>query len=262
MIIDGHQHLFTDYRKQISDNRAIGIDKVVAFPTIVHPENCTKKDEFSKELNKLNRVLSGEINPIQARIDSITELASAIKDSQNFFVGFGSCPFGLSYEETGDWFDKYIEHNDFHGIGEITTPSTCIPLLENIFKIASDQKKYYPLWIHTFNPLVMKDIIDIVELSKKYPNVQVILGHSAGSNWLETLDIVQGIENIYMDLSASFTTYSIKFIAETIPDRCIYSSDLPYGDPDIGILQVNKAVSDKSIVQRILGKNIQELLHI
>lgn len=262
MIIDSHQHLFTDFTKQISQNKSLGIDKVILFPTIVHPENSRSKDEFTTELNKLNQVLSGVINPTEARINSLIGLSDAIDKSHGYFTGFGSCPFGLSYEETGHWFEKYIVGNNFLGVGEITAPSGLIYMIENIFRISSEQSKDYPLWIHTFNPLLMKDIFEIIRLSEKYPNVKVILGHSAGSNWLETLEIIQNKKSIYMDVSASFTTFSIKYIAETIPERCVFSSDLPYGDPGIGIMQINKIVKDQNVTRKILGENIQELLNI
>ena len=262
MIIDGHQHVLKDVNGQIQINKNCNIDRVVLFSTIVHPEIAKTKEEFSKELNTLNQLLRGEINPVEARINSTNELVSAINRSSGYFIGFGSCPFGLDYEQTTNWIDKYIIGNNLKGIGEIVLASGSVQTLENIFKVVHEISRSFPIWIHTFNPLQINDLKDIVGLANKYTHAKVILGHSGGSNWLDVIDMVKGNKNIYLDISASFTTYSIKYIAESLPDRCVYSSDLPYGDPYLCLNQINHIIKDKKIREKVLGENTRELLGI
>jgi uncharacterized protein len=262
MIIDGHQHVLKDVKEQIRINKHSNIDRVVLFSTSVHPETAKNKEEFSNELNTLNKILRGEINPIEARINSIKELAAAIKVAPDYFVGFGSCPFGLDLNQTIDWIEKYIVGNNLKGIGELVIASGSVQALENIFKFAHEMDKSYPIWLHTFNPLQINDLKDIVELANRYSRVKVILGHSGGSNWLDLIDMVKDKKNLFMDISASFTTYSIKYISESLPDRCVYSSDLPYGDPYLCINQINHIIKDEIIRQKVLGENTRILLEL
>lgn len=262
MIIDGHQHVFENIKEQIAINKRCKVDSAVLFPSIVHPENARTKDEFKNELTTLNRILSGEINPIEARIASIRQLTDSIKNSDGHFIGFGSCPFGIDLRPTSDWIEKYIISNNLRGIGELALPSGKVNALENIFRVVQDSNKPLPLWIHTFNPLQFTDITEILTLANKYNRAKVILGHSGGSFWLEVLELVQDRKNIYMDTSASFTNYSIQFIAECLPDRCLFSSDLPYGDPSLCINQIEHVIRDKGIRSRVLGENTSELLGI
>jgi len=260
MIIDSHQHVLKDIEEQRQLNLKSGIDKVVLFPTIVHPEVASNFRELVLELGTLRKVLNGEINPIEARIKSIEELVIAIKKFPELFIGFASCPLGLNYNETGDWIEKLIIQNNLHGIGELTFGPGNASLAENIFKYLYDSKKALPIWIHTFNPLAYEDIREIVRLSEKYSSVDLILGHGGGSFWLETLEIVKQKRNIYIDLSATFTTLSIQYFAKEIPDRCLFSSDLPYGDPYLGVQQMKYIVKDTEVLNNILGNNINRLL--
>jgi uncharacterized protein len=262
MIIDGHQHVYSDISEQVRLNKEYGINKVVLFPTSVHPETAKNKEEFSVEFNRLNLILSGKINPIEARVQSYRELIDAIKKYPDFFIGFGSCPFGLDVNKTAEWINMNIIGNNLKGIGEITIGTGMISALENIFSNVHEINSNLPIWIHTFNPLTNNDIKDLFVLIKKYNKVQYILGHSGGSNWLELIDLSKGYNNVYLDISASFTQFSIKYISESLPDQCVYSSDMPYGDPQVILFQIDKIVKDKSIKENLLWKNTNKLLSI
>lgn len=262
MIIDGHQHVLKDVNRQIRTGKSCNVDRVILFPTVVHPESANTKDEFRQEMNRLYGILKGEINPTEARINSINEMMSSINIAPDYFTGFGSCPFGLDMEKTGEWIEKYIIGNNLKGIGELSPASGGVSTIENIFKYVHEVREKLPLWIHTFNPLMISDIKEIIELSVKYNTVKVVMGHAGGSNWLEVLDMVQDMPNIYMDISASFTVLSVKYISETLPERCMFSSDLPYGDPFLYISQIEHIIRDKKIRDNVLGLNTMRLLEL
>jgi predicted TIM-barrel fold metal-dependent hydrolase len=251
-----------DVGQQMKIRTDCHIDKVVLFSTLVHPEIASTKEEFSQEMNKLQNILRGAINPLEARINSINELVNAINAAPEYFMGFGACPFGLDIEKTGGWIEKYIVGNNLKGIGEVTLGQGNVLMIENIFQYVHERKKKLPIWIHTFNPLSFTDIKEVVNLAEKYNTVKVILGHGGGSNWLETIDLIQNNPNIYMDISASFTVLSIKYIAEALPERCLFSSDLPYGDPFLCIKQIEHIIKDKQIRDNVLGLNTKQLLGI
>ena len=102
----------------------------------------------------------------------------------------------------------------------------------------------------------------IISLAEKYPAAKVILGHGGGSSWTGLLGLVRKNGNVYIDISASFTIFSIRYLSEAFPERTVFSSDLPYGDPELGIRQVEKAVGDLHVRRRVLGLNTKELLGI
>jgi predicted TIM-barrel fold metal-dependent hydrolase len=207
------------------------------------------------------QVLRGEINPLEERIKAIAELKQTVNKYSDRFIGFGACPAGLELEQTQSWIEEHIVNSDLKGIGEITLGANQIALTENIFKATAEYERL-PLWFHTFNPLTSKDINDLIALAAKYPRSIVILGHGGGSYWLETLEEIIHLKNVYFDISASFTTHSVKIASEIIPERVLFSIDMPYGSAQVMKALVNDAVKDPGIRQLIFEQNIKNLLHL
>jgi len=261
MIIDGHQHVLKNLSEQIRINKSCGIDKVILFSTVVHPEIANNKDEFVEEMNKLNKILRGELNPKEARLKAIDELVDAVKTAPDYFIGFGSCPFDLAMDETVKWVEENIIGHGLKGVGEIALAPGRVASIENLLLYIHDHKKRLPVWIHTFNPMTVEDLKQIVQFARKYSNTRFILGHAGGSHWLELIGMVKDLTNVYVDISASFTVFSTKYIAESLPERCVFSSDLPYGDPWIGIRQIERLIQDSSIRSNVLGNNMEALLN-
>ncbi|MED4619316.1 amidohydrolase family protein, partial [Priestia megaterium] len=159
MIIDSHAHVVLPIEKHIKMMDESGIDKTVLFSTLVHPEKSSNVKEFTTEMNKLNQILNNEVNPVQARLNALEEVSVAIKQHPNRFVGFGSVPLSFSSSEVSlnDWVEKLVKERKMKGLGEFTLGPGQIPLLEPIFKAASDYTSL-PIWVHTFHPLNLKDI--------------------------------------------------------------------------------------------------------
>lgn len=262
MTIDSHQHVIVNNDQQLQYNKQCGIEKVVLFPTVVHPETATDKNSFLQEMGKLQKILSGEINPIEARITAIKELVDAIALAPDFYIGFAPCPSSMDYNATGDWIENYIIKNNLRGIGELTFGSGNVPSIENIFRYIHDHNHDLPLWIHTFDPLTLNDIREIIDLANKYPSTKVIMGHGGGRHWIETIDLVKNYKNIYIDISASYTVFSLKFIAQELPEQCIFSSDFPYGDPLSDIFRIEHLINDRSLRENILRNNVGRLLKL
>lgn len=122
-----------------------GIEKTILFSTLVHPETTLNFNEYKAELNRLYKVLRGEINPIEARIKAIDEVKQITNKHPDKFVGFGFCPIGLDFEQTGKWINDYVVANSFKGIGEFTSGEGQVSKTENVFNAVSDYTGY-PLW--------------------------------------------------------------------------------------------------------------------
>ncbi|MEO2226404.1 hypothetical protein [Priestia megaterium] len=71
---------------------------------------------------------------------ALEELSVAIKQHSNRFVGFGSVPLSFSSGDVtlNDWVEKLVKEQKMKGLGEFTLGTGQIPLLEPIFKAASD----------------------------------------------------------------------------------------------------------------------------
>ena len=237
------------------------IDKTVLFSTAIHPENTTNYSDYKKELVTLFKIVRGEINPIEAKLKAIKELKEITTTYPDKFIGFGFCPVNLTLLDTEKYITDNIIENSFKGIGEFTLATGQVKTTENIFKSISSYSTL-PLWFHTFNPFTLTDILELLSLSKKYPEVTVIFGHGAGSYWLDVIEEMAVLKNVYFDISASFSTHSIKVASELMPERVLFSVDMPYNSPRVMKTLIEESVGDLSVRKLIFGENIRNLLKI
>ncbi|MDT8716889.1 amidohydrolase family protein [Clostridium sp. 19966] len=262
MIIDSHAHVMLPTEKQLLMMEEAGVDKTILFTTSIHPEKAEDLKALEKEISILNNVLAGAL-PVEERIKSLKkstkELKQAVASNPSKFIGFGMVPLTLNYEDSGIWIEENIVKNDFLGMGEFSPASGHVKDLEVIFQ-ASKEFGNLPIWIHTFHPLTLQDIKEIVELAKKYYKVPVILGHMGGINWIETIKLAKESSNIYLDLSAAYTTMAPSIAIKEIPSRVLFSSDAPFGNPKLGIEMVKAVTKDRRSLKRVLGENVLEIL--
>lgn len=262
MIIDGHSHLTLPIQEHITTMNAAKIDKTVLFSTTFHPETSKNFTEVKASMEFLNNLLSGKNGSmIEARKKSVAELVEAIKLYPNRYIGFGTVPIDIELNATLDYVDKVIVKNRLSGMGEFTIGSGQINLLKNIF-IASEEFHNLPLWIHAFFPLNFFDIKEISELAKMYPQTPVILGHLGGNNWLETVQLVKEIPNLYLDTSAYYSTFVLEKIINEIPYKCLFGVDRPFGDIQLSKDAILKFSKTKTIADAVLGENIAKLLKL
>lgn len=67
---------------------------------------------------------------------------------------------------------------------------------------------------------------------------------------------------IYLDLSATFTAVAPRFAMQELPERTLFSSDAPYGDPLFSRQIVEQLSPNREVTERVLGGNILELLNL
>lgn len=261
MIIDSHQHVIIPTEKQLALMSEAGVEKTILFSTSVHPEAANDLDSFEKEMGILNEIISGKRNALDAKIKSIEEQVRVIEGNPGKFIGFGSVPIGLSKDETSIWIQDRVIANNFRGLGEFTLAPGQVQLLNPVFEAASEFGNL-PLWIHTFSPLILEDIKAISRLAKQFPQVPVIFGHLGGANWLETIKLAKESKNIFLDLSATFSNLIVSLAIKTLPERTLFSSDAPYGDPFLCRETIERITDDKYVKGRVLGENIAELLNL
>ena len=261
MIIDSHAHVMLPPEKQIQWMDQANVDLTVLFTSTIHPELATTLAELEHEMNTLYEILNGTKNPRTERLRAIEQLVSVMKSGPTRVIGFGSIPFGLSRQENLAWIEQYILANDFRGIGELAPQSGQIPQLDALFR-ASQEVGGLPLWVHAFFPLNFADIKELLDLARRYPAVPTIIGHLGGVHWLATLQGIRVIPNIYLDLSATFTTMAPAYAIKEFPRRCLFSSDAPYSSPLAARTLLEQLTNDAGVLRQVLGENAAELLKL
>lgn len=264
MIIDSHQHLMIPASLQIQKLKQAGADKAILFSTAPHPEKAESLEELKKEMNTLNNILAGENSKVANRNrlkKNIEELVGRIREYPDCFFGFGPVPLGMDCKEIASWIEKYILGNNLKGIGEFTPASDeQMYQMNEIFKVLSDFKRL-PVWVHTFNPVGISGIHILMDLCRKYPNVPVIFGHLGGSSWMEVIDFAKRNKQVYLDLSAAFASIATKTAIGELPERCLYSSDAPYGEPYLYRQLIEFVSPSREIAEMVLGNNIIRLIN-
>lgn len=265
MIIDSHEHVMLPTTTQIAKLNEAGVDKAILFTTTPHVEKAkssTLKD-INGEMQALYGLLNGNYTPqerMEKMKDTIVELQQAISTAPEKFYGFGAVPLGLSGRDTSDWIETYVIKNSFKGVGEFTPGSeTQIEQLESIFQAVVNYPNL-PLWVHTFNPVTLNGIKKLMNLCLKHPTVPVIFGHMGGSNWMDVIAFAKDHRNVYLDLSAVFTPLSVKTALTEVPERCLFSSDAPFGEPKLCRELIEFVSPSADVTKMVLGENIMKLL--
>ncbi|HBF38099.1 MAG TPA: amidohydrolase [Firmicutes bacterium] len=264
MVIDSHAHVMEPTAKQLSFMEEAGVDKTILFSTSIHPEKVMDLAAFEQEIRRLFDILAGNCKVDERKSSmqrSTVELCDAIKKHPEHFLGFGPVPLGIGEYETADWIEENIIVNGFLGVGEFSPGSGSVYLLENVFKALMELGKL-PVWIHTFHPMTSADLMDIADLARKYSTVPVILGHMGGANWLDAIKIAKDQANLYLDFSASVTAIAPQFAMKELPERCLFSSDAPFGYPMLVRKMVERVSEDEEVTKMVLGGNISRLLNI
>ena len=267
MIVDSHQHVMLPTSMQIKKMDDARVDKAILFTTTPHVERAATAtlDAIGAEMQVLYKLLSGSYSP-EARMekmkDTILELNQAIQAAPDRFCGFGPVPLGLSEQATAEWVSEYIVENSFKGIGEFTPGSeTQIKQLEPVFKALEDHRSL-PIWIHTFNPVTLNGIKILMELCRKHPAVPVIFGHMGGSNWMDVIAFAKEHGQAYLDLSAAFTPLSVKTALTEVPEKCLFGSYAPFGEPQLCRQLIEFVSPSLSVTELALGGNMERLLQI
>ena len=267
MIIDGHQHVMLPSSMQIHKMDAAGVDMTVLFTTVPHierAENATL-DAIRAEMQVLYRLLAGSYSTEERQRqmgDTIQELKQAILYAPERFYGFGPVPLGLDNSKTAEWVSEFIIKNAFRGVGEFTPgPEAQISQLEPVFQALTNYRRL-PIWIHTFHPVTQNGIETLMSLCRKYPAVPVIFGHMGGSYWMDVIAFAKERNNVYLDLSASYTPLSVKVALNDAPEKCLFGSDAPFGEPLLCRQLIEYVSPSVEVTEMALGGNIAQILQI
>lgn len=69
-----------------------------------------------------------------------------------------------------------------------------------------------------------------MDLCEQHPQVPVIFGHLGETNWIEVIKFAKTHGNVFLDLSAAFSSIATRMALIELPEKCFFSSDAPYGE--------------------------------
>ena len=267
MIIDSHAHVMLPTTVQLQKMDEAGVDCTILFTTTPHVEQAAdfSLQAIQKELQALNQLLQGKPSLTERTAQmkqTIIELQRAIHAAPGRFYGFGPVPLGLPTEETAQWLEQMVVGNGLRGVGEFTPGSVQqMEQLEPVLQAVADYRNL-PVWVHTFHPVTGKGITALMALCQRYAGVPVIFGHLGGVHWMEVIAFAKEQLNVYLDLSAAYTPLAVRAALAEVPERCLFSSDAPFGEPLL-LWQMIEVVSPSSMItDMVLGENMAQLLEL
>jgi uncharacterized protein len=259
MIIDGHAHVILPVEQHFALMESAAVERTVLFMTRVHPEQAADLAAFEKEMTRLDAILAGQLKQLESFEHAVHEHIQVVQAHSTRFIGFGAVPLGLSYNDMASWLQRYVIEPGMRGIGEFTLAPGQMGLLDPIFALSSEAGNL-PLWVHTFAPLTLDDIRTLIALSQRYVSVPLILGHLGGLHWMETIKLAKEHPHIYLDLSAAFTVLAPTLAIRELPERSLFSSDAPYGNPLVARTMIEQVTSDPAVRALVLGETMASLI--
>lgn len=74
------------------------------------------------------------------------------------------------------------------------------------------------------------------------------------------IDFAKSHKYVYLDLSAAFASIATRIAISELPERCLYSSDAPYGEPYLYRQLIEFVSPSQEVANMVLGNNILQLL--
>ncbi|MGW5047469.1 amidohydrolase family protein [Streptomyces griseoluteus] len=145
------------------------------------------------------------------------------------------------------------------GIGELTPPPGGAGLVEPVLQAASDQGRL-PVVVHGSAPTTAEDLTTLATLARRYAGVPLVISQLGGQHWMQAVELVRDTPNMYLELSTANVVFAVRVAIKEIPDRTLFGSDAPYGDPVLARALVERVTSPGEVRARVLGGTISELI--
>lgn len=259
MIIDAHSHVHTPVAEHVRLLDEAGIDRTVVFPTRAHPERATDLPGLREELAVLTGALGGTETAQDRFARALAELDDALAAHPDRFVGFGSVRLDLPAKEIEEAVDREIVGRKLRGIGELTPPPDGAGRIEPVLRAALDHGGL-PVVVHGHAPTTAGDLRTLAELARRYPRVPLVVSQLGGWHWLDAVELVREHSNMYLELSTPVVAFAVRAAIAEIPERTLFGSDAPYGDPVLARQAVERATKQGEVRERVLGGTTALLL--
>ena len=115
--------------------------------------------------------------------------------------------------------------------------------------------------MHTWGKDEYCGVERVRELSRSYPDVPMLLGHSCYGAWDEVIALAKSQPNLYLELCAAYAVPGVidRFVSEVGSERVLFGTDLPWFDPHYGIGCVLWSRITDEDRHNILHRNAEQL---
>ncbi|MFD9479094.1 amidohydrolase family protein [Streptomyces nojiriensis] len=259
MIIDAHSHVHDPVHRHIALLDEAGVDRAVLFSTRPHPERATDLASFRREMSVLDETVGGRADGPDGHRAAGEELAAACAAYPDRFIGFGKVRLDQPAEQIGAAVEREVIGRGFRGIGELTPPPSRADRIEPVLRAAADHGGL-PVVVHGFAPATAGDLATVAGLARKHPSVPLVISQLGGPNWLTAIELARETPNLYLELSTAGVIFAVRLAIEEVPDRTLFGSDAPYGDPFLARATVERVTRPGTVRDRVLGGTLAELL--
>ncbi|WP_433684392.1 amidohydrolase family protein [Nocardia sp. CA-119907] len=256
MIIDAHSHVHDPLADHIALLDEAGVDKTVLFMTRPHPERARDLTELRQEMDRLHQALAGGGG--LGRETARRELDAALSAYPDRFIGFASVP--LDAPDIDVIVDRDVVGHGLRGIGELTLPPDQAVLIEPVLRAANDHRGL-PVVVHGASPTTAADLRTLNELARRYPRVPLVVSQLGGTHWMDAIELVRDTPNMYLELSTASIVFAVRLAIAEIPERTLFGSDAPYGDPLLARTTVERSTRSPQVRELVLGGTVQQLLN-
>ncbi|MFI6361816.1 amidohydrolase family protein [Nocardia sp. NPDC050630] len=255
LIIDAHSHVHDPLTDHIALLDEAGVDKTVLFMTRPHPERAGTLTELRTEMDLLTQALAG--SAALGRQTARRELDAALDAYPDRFIGFASVP--LDAPDADALVEREVVGRGMCGIGELTPPPDQAARIEPVLRAATDQGGL-PVVVHGAAPTTAADLRTMTDLARRYPRVPLVVSQLGGAHWMDAIELVRDSPNMYLELSTASIVFAVRLAIAEIPERTLFGSDAPYGDPVIARTTVERATRSPQVRELVLGATARELL--
>lgn len=242
MIIDCHSHVGLTWPDEF-ENMTLK-DTIKMMDSMGITKACTSTSRYLRHNFILGNKLTHDI----------------VKEYPNRFIGFVLADPLSSYESCNE-IEKYYEKG-FKGI-KLHISHNSIPYDHTLYNDIYMQAEKYSLPI-LFHAFTEKEVLQCLNVAKKYNKNKYIIGHSGGYEWLKVYNTIAEVKNTYFDLCASVNDRNRVeyFVNAAGSNRVLYGSDFPFLKPSHILSQIEEADLSNEDKEKIRYKNIKELLRI
>ncbi|MEV6766922.1 amidohydrolase family protein [Streptomyces sp. NPDC051105] len=187
------------------------------------------------------------------------ELDAVLGALPDRFVGFLSVPLGLGSQETAVVVVQEVVGRGLGGVGELAPPLGGAELVEPVLQAAADLG-WLPVVVYGSAPSTAEDLAMLAALGRWYHGVPLVVSQLGGQHWMQALELVGDIPSMYLELSTASIVFAVGVAIKGVPDRILFGSDAPYGDPVLARVLVERVTSPGEVCDRVLGGAIAELV--
>jgi hypothetical protein len=261
LIIDAHSHVHDPVHSHIALLDEAGVDRAVLFATRPHPERATDLASFRHEMSVLHEAIGGQGNRPDGHRIAWQELDAALAAYPDRFIGFRSVRLDLPAHRIESDVEREVVGRGFRGIGELTPPPDGAGAIEPVLRAAADHGGL-PVVVHGAAPTTEADLATLAGLARRYRTVPLVISQLGGVNWLTAVELAKQTPNLYLELSTANLIFAVRLAINEVPDRTLFGSDAPYGDPALARATVERVTRSGELRDRVLGGTLAELLDL